>query len=60
MRKRHSKSSMSSGDRFGDSASVLVEPGRQLGALTDRVLGGLIVRIGLTDVDRWSMPLSGA
>lgn len=31
---------------------VLVEPGRQLGAPANRVLGGLVVRIGLADVDR--------
>ena len=40
------------GDDFADAARVLVEPGRQLGALADRVLGGLVVRIGLADVDR--------
>ena len=40
------------GDGFADAARVLVEPGRQLGALADRILGGLVVRIGLADVDR--------
>ena len=40
------------GDSFADAARVLVEPGRQLGALADSVLGGLVVRIGLADVDR--------
>ena len=40
------------GDGFADAARMLVEPGRQLGALTDPVLGGLVARIGLADVDR--------
>lgn len=40
------------GGGFPYAARVLVEPGGELGALAYRVLGGLVVRIGLADVDR--------